>query len=108
MRPRVARSTLKPERAVDEAKPEKVRCRSCGVGLPPGQYIKPPARHYICSYCIGDPYWGQDGYLRDLIEAELEAKATTRDRANMLHIILWAPNRPQRRSATRLAFKNGE
>lgn len=111
---RVSRSTLlarevKGAPSDGPAAPEsaKVRCRSCGVGLPPGQYVKPPARYYVCSYCIGDPYWGQDGYLREMIEEELDRKDTTRERSNLLHIILWHPNRPGRRAAARLAYGNG-
>lgn len=72
MRPRVARSSLTVE-AHKTCTPvtEKVRCRSCGVGLPAGQCILPPASFYICSYCKGDPFWGQDGYLLEIIEEEL-------------------------------------
>lgn len=113
-RARVSRSTLlarEVKGAPSDAPVQestKVRCRSCGVGLPPGQFVKPPARYYVCSYCIGDPYWGQDGYLRDIIEAELAAPETTQERSNLLKVILWAPNRPTRRQATRLAYRNGK
>lgn len=99
------RATLKVEDAPAPIESTKIRCRSCGVGLPPGQIIKPPAKYYVCSYCIGDPYWGKDGYLFDMIQEELEAGAS-QQRANLLHLILCASNRQHRRQATRLAFRN--
>lgn len=113
MRPRVSRSTLL-AREVKGAPADspslesaKVRCRSCGVSLPKGQYVKPPARFYVCSYCIGDPFWGQDGYLRDMIEEELDDPKTPIERRNLVTLILFGSNRANRRAAARLAYKNG-
>lgn len=71
MRPRVSRSSLTPIAAPLLA-PAKIRCRSCGVSLPPGQVLAPGASFYICSYCKGDPFWGKDGYLLEMILEELE------------------------------------
>ena len=41
-------------------------CRQCSVRIPEGQEI--------CSICYGDPDYGSDGYLRALMEEELESK----------------------------------
>ena len=41
-------------------------CKSCGVPVPPGQNY--------CSMCYGDPDYGSDGYMRQLMERERKAK----------------------------------
>lgn len=50
--------------APPSSKPEKHRCYSCGVGLP--RRIQ-----RLCSYCIGDPSKGYDGYFADMIADEI-------------------------------------
>lgn len=68
----VRRGYLKPIDVAPPPAPGRLRCRSCGVCMPVGQVLRPPAKYYRCSYCVGDPYWGKDGYLLDIIAEELE------------------------------------
>lgn len=36
------------------------KCLDCGRSIPKGQDRK-------CSVCVGDPFWGDDGYLLEQI-----------------------------------------
>ena len=49
------------------AKVERPRCGSCGAGIPQLNH-----RPFRCSYCVGDPFFGKDGYLLEMILEELE------------------------------------
>lgn len=48
-----------------EQKPGIHRCSSCGVGL--AQW----PRQRICSWCNGDPLYGNDFYFFDIIEEHM-------------------------------------
>ena len=39
-------------------------CVCCGVPLPESH------RYRTCSVCYGDPDWGTDGYLREMMETD--------------------------------------
>lgn len=39
-------------------------CRTCGIEIPNGQSV--------CSVCYGDPYYGKDGYLLQMMNDEWE------------------------------------
>lgn len=96
---------------VAPAKPEKIRCKSCGVGWPCDvempAHVK-QARRFLCSYCAGDPYWGKDGYMLQIIGDELaEVKKLHGARVagqHMLTIVLASEDRSFRRRHCRRIF----
>lgn len=67
----VRRGYLKPAEA-PPPKTERPRCGSCGVRIPQLNH-----RPFRCSYCVGDPYFGKDGYLMDMIQETLEVVKQT-------------------------------
>lgn len=98
MRPRVARATLAPA-AVLEQKAEKPRCGSCGVRIPPLV-----SRPYRCSYCVREPYWGNDRYFLDIINEELASLPKMCARRLILESILTETSRAKRRVIARVAY----
>ena len=98
----IRRSTLKPE---DTPPPtsSKPRCGSCGVVIP-----QLDGRPYRCSYCVGDPFFGKDGYLLDIINEELtKVRLVHGDLVasqHVLSLVLTATNTRDRRRMARRYF----
>lgn len=98
----IRRSTLKPADA-PAPRSSKPRCGSCGVGIP-----QLDGRPFRCSYCVGDPFFGKDGYLLDIIRAELEI-VTTKYGAlvaeqHVLSLVLSSTSSKDRRRMSRSYF----
>lgn len=99
----IRRSTLKPDDAPPAPRSSKPRCGSCGVGIP-----QLDGRPFRCSYCVGDPFFGTDGYLFDIIRAELEIVRTRHGdlvaQQHVLSLVLTSTNARDRRRISRGYF----
>jgi hypothetical protein len=87
----VRRGYLKPAEA-PAPKAETPRCGSCGVRIPQLNH-----RPFRCSYCVGDPFFGKDGYLLEMINEALAGELPPARRVALLACLGAARSSERRR-----------